>query len=115
IKDTPLGYTPPAGPAMSFLVNYNYLEGNQPSTFSFTNLGYNWSLNWVSYLTVDGSQNVTVRVRGGGYEVYTYPYAGTPNLTSQCQMVKIGTNNYQRQQPGGGLENFTCSDGTNIY
>jgi hypothetical protein len=39
INDTPLSYRPPVGPSMDFRVNYNYLEANQPSSFTFTNLG----------------------------------------------------------------------------
>ncbi len=72
-------------------------------------------MNWVSYLTVDTSNNVTVRVRGGGYEIYSYPYAGVPNLTSQAMMVDLGSGSYQRQLPDGSIENFTLFDGTNTY
>ncbi|HEY9684034.1 MAG TPA: RHS repeat-associated core domain-containing protein [Oculatellaceae cyanobacterium] len=116
IMDTPLGYTPPVGPSMDMLVNYNYNEGNQPSVFTFTNLGPDWSLNWVSYLTVDTSSNVTVRTRGGGYEVYNY-YLGSysPNLTSQGQIVNLGGGSWQRIMTDGSAENFTLSDGTNTY
>ncbi len=73
ITDTPLGYSPPVGPDMNFRINYNFLEGNQPlSGFTFSNLGYDWSLNWISYLTLDSSLNATISVPGGGYEVYPY-------------------------------------------
>jgi RHS repeat-associated protein len=116
IVDYPVGYSPPIGPSMMFGVNYNYNEGNQPTTFTFTNLGPDWSINWVSYLTVDGSQNVTVRVRGGGYEIYNFvSSAYSPNLNSQAQIINLGGGSYQRLLPDGSTENFTLSDGTNIY
>jgi RHS repeat-associated protein len=115
IIDNPVGYTPPAGPDMQIEIKYNFNQGNQPGTFTFTNIGYDWNINWVSYLTVDGSNNVTVRVRGGGYEKYNFPYATTPNLTSQCLMANLGGGSYQRKWPDGTVENFTLSDGTNTY
>ena len=116
IVDYPLGYKPPIGPNMTFGINYNYNEGNQPGTFTFTNLGQDWSINWLSYLTVDGSSNVTVRARGGGYEIYDYvSSAYSPNLTSQAQIINLGGGSWQRLLPDGSTENFTLSDGTNTY
>jgi hypothetical protein len=61
----------PRGPSVNITLNNNYLEGNQPATFSFSNLGLNWSFNWISYLTVDPvSGTATVRYRGGHSEDY---------------------------------------------
>ncbi len=115
IVDTPLGYNPPIGPSMNIGINYNYNEGNQPGTFTFTNLGQDWSINWLSYLTIDGSSNITVRTRGGGYELYDYSGSYSPNLTSQARIVNLGGGSYQRLLPDGSVENFTLSDGTNTY
>lgn len=111
LSDSPLFYEPPVGPGMSIVTTYVYGEGNQISSPQFTNFGADWNLNWLSFLTVDISGNVTVRVRGGGYEVYNYPYANIPNLTSQALMVRTGTNTYQRQLPDGSVENFTLTAG----
>ena len=117
IFDTPLKYTAPIGPAMDFRVNYNYLENNQPSTFTFSNLGQDWTFNWCSYLTLDGSKNATVRVRGGGCEVYTNtgtvgsPAYATPDLTSQSSLA-IVSGIYQRQLPDGSIEVFNDTDGS---
>lgn len=118
IKDTPLSYSPPVGPGMDFSLNYNYLEANQPATFTFPNFGPNWSFNWISYLMLDSSQNATVRVRGGGSEIYSYtqpdnvgsPYA--PNLLSQAQLVVVNPGVYQRLLPDGSIEQFDQPDGT---
>lgn len=117
IVDIPLSYSPPVGPAMSFRVNYNYLENNQPSSFTFTNLGHDWSFNWGSYLSLDSSKNATVRVRGGGSEIYTNtgtvgsPAYANPNVTSQASLAIVG-GNYQRQLPDGSIELFNDTDGT---
>ena len=118
IVDTPLSYRTPIGPLMSFLINYNDLEGNQPSSFAFANVGPNWSLNWVSYLTLDASSNATVSVRGGGYEQYDYtlpdnvsnPYP--PDLNSQAILTVVGDGIYQRQLPDGSIEVFNQPDST---
>ena len=118
IVDAPLSYSTPYGTTY-FQPNYNQLEANQPSSFSFSNLGQDWSINWLSYLTLDMSSNATVRVRGGGSEVYTpNSMTGlyTPNHISQALLVKIGTNNYQRQLPDGSMEVFNQADGSgNIF
>lgn len=118
IYDIPVGYRPPIGPRMDFRVNYNYLEANQPSLFTFPNMGPNWSFNWVSYLTLDASKNATVMVRGGGSEIYNYvqpdnvtnPYA--PNLTSQAVLSVAAAGVYHRELPDGSIEVFNQSDGS---
>jgi hypothetical protein len=89
IVDTPLEMAPPIGPNMDMTLTYNVAEGNLPSTPFFSTVGVNWSLNWVSYLIVDASQNLTVSVPGGGFESYVNngganPYA--PDILSQAVM-----------------------------
>jgi RHS repeat-associated protein len=109
IQDIPLSYTPPIGPKMDFLVNYNHLEENAISIPPFACLGSSyWTLNWISYLTVDSSSNVTVITRGGGSEYFPYPYQ--PNLYSQAKLVNVSSGVYQRQLPDGSIEIFNQSD-----
>lgn len=118
IMDTPLGYKPPVGPNMDFAVNYNYLEADQPGTFTFPNFGPDWSFNWVAYLQLDGSLNAQVFAPGGGSEVYQYtlpdnvsnPYP--PDVTSQAILTVVGVNAYQRQLPDGSIEVYNQPDGT---
>ena len=118
VVDTPLGYTPPLGPSVNQRVNYNDGETNQPSTFTFTNFGANWTFYWLSYMTVaSGSGVATVRIRGGGSEVFT-PSSGVfpPDLLSQAVLVSTGGGNYQRQLPDGTVEVFNQPDGSgNIF
>lgn len=118
VQDTPVGYTPPIGPAIDILVNYNHQEGEQPSTFSFTNFGPDWSVNFVSYLTLDGSKNATVHVPGGGYEIYNYtlpdniqnPYV--PDVLSQAVLNVVSPTEYERKLPDGSKEIFNQPDGS---
>ncbi|NJM85487.1 MAG: hypothetical protein HC839_05000, partial [Leptolyngbyaceae cyanobacterium RM2_2_21] len=114
IEDIPLSYQPPVGPGIDFRLNYNHLEANQPSTYTFSNMGQNWTFNWLSYLTVDPiSSVVMVRVVGGGSEQYTpdvvtglYP----PALESQAQLVAMGGGVYERRLPDGSVETFNQAD-----
>jgi RHS repeat-associated protein len=116
IVDTPLSSNPPIGPSASIQLTYNDQEGKQPGIFGFTNLGPDWSINWVSYLTLDGSSNITVNMPGGGYEVYSKQSNGPtpyiPDIISQAQMVVLGGGGYQRLLPDGSTQNFTLNDGS---
>ncbi|HEY9755253.1 MAG TPA: LysM peptidoglycan-binding domain-containing protein [Oculatellaceae cyanobacterium] len=117
INDTPLTYQCPVGPSVDSSVTFNYQEGNQPTLWAFSNLGNCWSTNWVSYLSVDASKNVTVNVRGGGYEIYNYaipdnvknPYL--PSLLSQATITVPSAGVYQRQTPDGTIEVYNQPDG----
>ena len=74
LVDTPLGYTPPRGPAVNFTVTHNQRDSFQPAMFSYWNLGVKWTSHWLSYVTDDPSNpiaNATVYIRGGGQETYT--------------------------------------------
>ncbi|MBK9774260.1 MAG: hypothetical protein IPP57_26145 [Candidatus Obscuribacter sp.] len=112
IYDTPLGYTPPVGPAINFRLDYNQDQTNQPGSFAFTTLGANWNLNWLSYLTVDSGTNVaTLRIPSGGTEVYT-PSGGvyTPDFLSQALLVNTGSGTYERRMKDGSIQVYDQSD-----
>jgi len=118
IVDIPVGYTPPIGPDMQFEISYNHLDAYQPVSPAFSTFGPDWSFGWVSYLTVDASRNVILRLRGGGSEVFNFvqpnnvtnPYA--PSITSQAILQQTGANKFQRSLPDGSIEVFDQSDGT---
>ena len=104
IKDAPLGYTPGVGPSMDMAVNYNDMEGQQPSNFTFTNLGQNWSFNWLSYT----NGGIVYSARGGGYEDYS---TNGPFIMSQTTLVQNGDGSYTKQFPDGSVENYTLNVG----
>lgn len=122
IKDIPVKYSAPIGPDMQFLLNYNHLEEGLPANPNFTNVGPDWTLNWISYITVDASQNIEVMLRDGGSENYPFeptnninnPYA--PDIMSQAVMT-IGTagSEYKRTLPDGSVEVFSQPDGTGRF
>jgi YD repeat-containing protein len=119
IKDCPVAYTPPVGPQIPFVLNYNHQEGAQPGTYTFSNFGQDWTLYWISYLTLDGSNNATVRPRGGGYQVFDYtipdniqnPYPVDVMTQANLTVISAGSV-YQRQLPDGTIEVFNQPDGT---
>jgi RHS repeat-associated protein len=112
IRDTPMEYSPPIGPDINFKFVYNHKQTDQPSTFTFTNLGQNWNFNWLSYLTVDPSTSVaSVRVREGGTEVYT-PSGGvySPDFLSQALLVNMGSGVYERRMKDGSIQVYNQPD-----
>jgi hypothetical protein len=50
LRDTPVGYTPPVGPAVNFEVTYNQREAAQPANFTYSNFGAKWTFNWLAYI-----------------------------------------------------------------
>jgi len=121
ITDTPVGYTPPLGPSVSFDVSYNSKESYQPQTFTYSNLGPNWTFTWLSYIQDDPANlgaDVTRYVGGGGVE-YSNGYNATtqsyaPEYASHGIIVLISPPNspisYQRQLPDGSVEVYALLD-----
>ncbi len=112
LSDTPLSYTCPIGGTVGFEINYNYLQANQPSVFTFTSFGPDWSFEYLSYLTLDVSSTATIRMSEGHSEVYAL-IGGvyTRNRLSQALLVDLGGGVYQRQLPDGSIQQFDLSDG----
>jgi hypothetical protein len=75
IGDTPVGYTPPKGPAIKFMVSYQQREVAPVSSPTYSNLGNKWSFNWLSYVVVDPN-NATANATGYGPAGGTLDYNG---------------------------------------
>lgn len=120
IEDTPVSYNSPRGPSANFKVTYNQREANQPTAFSYSNLGPKWTFNWLSYVTDNGpavaSAYPAVYLRGGGTAVYkgfnssTQSYA--PDGQTLATLVRISDSVYERRFPDGAKEVFSESDGS---
>ena len=74
LRDTPVGYSPPVGPRVSFQLYYSHRDAQQPTTFSYTNFGPKWTFTWLSYITdsVSTTASALVYLRGGGNEPFTF-------------------------------------------
>ena len=116
IVDTPLRYTPGLGPSIDFTVSYSQ-EDSHPEeqsditrTTETSNLGPNWTCNWVSYVVDDpsnSSANVAVFRAGGGVEAYS-GFSGTstssqPDRQSHAVLVRTSSSpiRYEKQMPDG--------------
>ena len=119
IEDTPIGYSPPRGPAINFTVTYNQRDAQQPHTFNYSNLGPKWTFNWLSYVTDDPnntSANATVYVAGGGAEKYSGFDSGSqsyqPDPQSHAVLVRTAPAAYEKRFPDGSKQVFILSDGS---
>ncbi|HIA53570.1 MAG TPA: LysM peptidoglycan-binding domain-containing protein [Candidatus Melainabacteria bacterium] len=112
LTDTPLSYSCPIGGTVGFEVQYQYLQADQPSVYTFTNFGPDWSFQYLSYLTLDVSSTATVRLPQGYSEVYALSGGVyTRDKLSQALLVNMGGGVYQRQLPDGSIQEYSLSDG----
>jgi RHS repeat-associated protein len=117
LMDTPVGYVPPLGPAMHFTVHYSQREFAQPATFTYANLGPNWTFTYLSYV-MPGSGTASVYVRGGGVETYYYDSSiggYDPNQVSQAVLTQVNSTTWQRTLPGGEIETFGQPSGSGEF
>jgi RHS repeat-associated protein len=102
IQDTPLGYTPPVGPSVPLVINYNQLESDQPAVFNYSNLGAQWTFNYLAFITDDPGaldSDVNYYTDGGG----TLPFTGfdpttqtfASQLKSQAVLSRTSSTSYQ--------------------
>jgi RHS repeat-associated protein len=122
IEDTPIGYSPPRGPAINFTVTYNQRDTQQPQTFNYSNLGPRWTFNWLSYVTDDPnnmSADATVYVAGGGAEKYSGFDSGSQSYQADPQshaiLVRTAPATYEKRFSDGSKQVFTLSDGSSSF
>jgi RHS repeat-associated protein len=71
VTDTPLLYSPPVGPGISFTVTYNQGDVGQQALPFLSNVGSQFTYNFLSYISnLPNTGNVTRFVPGGGLEYY---------------------------------------------
>jgi RHS repeat-associated protein len=120
LEDTPLRYAPPVGPGVDLTIGYNQRESHQPATFTYTNLGPKWTLNWLSYVVDDPtipSAPAGVFLPGGGQDPFggyngsTGAYAQDTRTRTTLMRVSSDPVRYERHQPDGSIEVFGQTDG----
>ena len=116
IDDTPLGYTPAVGPAISFRLSYNHRDNKTPSTFGYGNVGPLWTFNGLSY-AMDNSfmalppySTTGAYLRGHGLEKYS-SYDPTHTM-SGASLIQVSHDpaRYERRLPNGAIEVFALAD-----
>jgi RHS repeat-associated protein len=119
LSDTPVGHTPPVGPAVEFNVRYNHRDAFQPSLFAYSNFGPKWTSSWISYLTDNPqspSADVDYYIRGGGTRTFTGFDTNSQTFASQqydhTRLTRTGAASYQMSFPDGSKLIFGQSDGS---
>jgi YD repeat-containing protein len=121
IEDRPLRYSPAFGPSVDFTVTYNQRDTQQPSTFTYSNLGPKWTFDWLSYVSDDPNTQLPLTGlyrSGGGAEIFVFDSGSqtfTPDAQSHATLVKTGAASYERRMPDGSKQVFGLSDGATSY
>jgi RHS repeat-associated protein len=122
LQDTPLSYKPPLGPSIDFQLTYNQKDADQPSTFTFGNVGPKWAFNWIEYIQDDPAHigtNVMLYLPDGQGRLYSGYNATTQTFSPEPQtganLVRVSTSTYERRMPDGSKEVFSASDGSSMY
>lgn len=118
LTDEPVGYSPPVGPPVKFVVRYNQRDAYQPATFTYPNFGPKWTSDWISYIT-DNPQSpaadVNYYIRGGGTRTFsgfstnTQTYAFEQN--DQTRLTRLGPAHYEMTSGDGSKLVFNQSNG----
>ena len=122
IVDTPVGYTPPRGDSVKFKVTYSQREANQPSIFTYANLGPKWTFDWLAYITDDPttpSADASYFTTGGGTERFSGYNSGTSTYAnekeSHASLVRTSSTSYERRLPDGSKQIFNLPDGASAF
>lgn len=73
IVDIPVGYAPPIGPAIFFRATYNQRDDQSEPAPAYSNLGPQWTFDWLTYIEEEQGQDGRLAryVGGGGVLTYT--------------------------------------------
>lgn len=124
LTDTPLSYAPPKGMPIDITFNYNQLDIDQPTTFTFGNVGPLWTHNWLSYVQDDpnsAGNNVLVYMPGGPGRLYAGFNSSngtfTPEAETGAQLVETSSSpvTYQRRYRDGSVDIYSQSDNSTSY
>ncbi len=126
INDEPVGYSPPVGPAVRFMVRYNQRQANQLGNFNYSNLGSKWTFDWLSYITDEPSKplaDVKYYIMGGGTRTFTGFVAAKPpdppnsgtyafQQLDQTKLTRTSPNTYEMLSRDGSRKVFSQPDGS---
>jgi RHS repeat-associated protein len=122
LVDSPVGYTPPKGPAVPVTITYNQREASQPANFSFFNVSPKWTLNWLAYIQDDPTNvggNVS-RIVGGGGSITETGYSGGAFTMEEKTGAVLATvpgaqPSYTLTFPDGSVNTYAVSNGATTY
>ena len=122
IRDTPVGYAPPVGPAVRFTVRYNHRDYLQPASQISTVLGPKWSHDWTGHIR-DTPANPLAEVKyfvgGGGARTFTGFAAATQTFAlqqfDQTRLRRTGPNSYEMLYRDGSKKIFALRSANRVY
>jgi RHS repeat-associated protein len=97
LADEPLGYQPALGPRLSLRLAYKQREfttGGNTNTFS---IGRKWNCSWLSYVSLNSSNNPVVLLPGGGELTFKTPQ----DYLTHARLTGDTTNGYTLVYPDG--------------
>jgi len=120
MRDIPVGYTPPVGDPVNFMVSYDQRDDNQPANFTYTNFGPKWTFGYTAYIEDDTTDpnGTVIRYRNGTrYEFSGFdPVSGKYDFTTETRLLleKVSASpiRYELTYPDGAIMVFEASDGT---
>jgi RHS repeat-associated protein len=132
ITDTPISYTPGVGLPMNFTLSYHQRLTSQPASFSYSNLGSQWSGSWLSYIAggpangqssatynaPDGSTFTfnnyerTVAQGQGAAEINQGDFQANEGWTHSSLHYRQNPERYDRWLPDGTVESYRQPAGT---
>lgn len=107
LRDTPVGYRPPFGPAVNVVFTYNQREDGQPALFAYANAGPKWNCNWVAYLeesTWFPEDPVRFHLDGGGLQEFVFDRvtgAYLPQAQSSARLARLSGEAWAITYPDG--------------
>jgi RHS repeat-associated protein len=118
IRDDAVGYSPPVGPAVRFIIRYNQRDNQFQSTFNYSNFGPKWTFDWLAYILDDPSNpvaDVTYYIMGGGNRTFTgfnlHTQTFAFQLLDQTKLVRTSPASYEMTFRDGIRLVFGHSDG----
>lgn len=116
IQDTPVWFDAGVVGQLAFTATYNQRDVAQPGTKDYSNLGPQWTHNWLAYIEDDASNPAAAVKRvvaGGGYEVYDGYNASSQSYTpnqhdgSVLTRVRVSPAQYILTAPDGSATVFS--------
>jgi RHS repeat-associated protein len=119
LSDEPVGYSPPVGPPVHFMVRYNQRDASQPASFTYSNFGAKWTFDWLSYIK-DNPSNPNAGVEyyrmGGFVRNFTSFDSNTQSFAYQeldrTKLTRTAPTSYEMVSADGSKVVFSQSDGS---
>jgi len=122
LTDVPVGYSPPVGPPVQFTVRYNHRDAFQPANFTYSNFGFKWTSDWISYIT-DNPQSLLADVnyymQGGGTRTFTGFNTNTQSFAYQqydeTLLTRTGPASYEMLSRDGSKLGNNILDSQSVF